>query len=319
MLGFYDVEKKKFEESEFFNFDKVLDISYSDNGQELLMSGVQKGQSDIFVYNLRSRTYDQVTRDLYDDFNPRFVNKSSGIVFSSNRTNDSVFVDPKKQQLPGPTTDIFYYDYKGRSSVFTRITSTPDFNETMPIPYDSGFAYLSDESGIINRYTATLDSVLSFVDTVEHYRPIVKTIPQTDYARNIINHELNQNKHILTETIYKDSRYYMYASDLATRDITGMNPKNTLYRNQSLTKEKPVEKESTRRPVKITELIDSSLSDIKLDGVLDVPDSESKLNPKTVPKSISTITYSRTCFQNQKRKPTNQSRKNRRASAWKSC
>jgi len=292
LLGFYDVEKKKYEESEFFNFDKILDISYSDNGQELLLSGVQKGQSDIFVYNLRSRTYEQVTRDLFDDFNPRFVNKSNGIVFSSNRPNDSVFVDPKKQQLPGSTTDIFYYDFKGRSSVFTRITNTPDYNETYPIPYDSGFAYLSDESGIINRYTATLDSVLSFVDTVEHYRPVVKTIPQTDYARNIVNHELNYNKHILAEILYKNGRYYMYASDLASRDVTGMNPKNTLYRNQSLTREKTTdqEKENKRRPVKITDLIDSSLSDIKLDGVLDVPESEST-NPKKDSSDIDIDNY----------------------------
>ncbi|HLG35375.1 MAG TPA: hypothetical protein VI757_10880, partial [Bacteroidia bacterium] len=87
--GTYTPDTKKYEETRLFNFEKVLDFSYSDDGQLLVMSAVQKGQSDIFVFNLRSRTYEQVTHDAYDDVQPRFFRNMSSIVFSSNRTNDS--------------------------------------------------------------------------------------------------------------------------------------------------------------------------------------------------------------------------------------
>ena len=90
--------------------------------------------------------------------------------------------------MPAPTTlpadnnlDIFYYDYAGRSSVLRRLTSTPYADETMPMQYDStNIAYLSDENGIVNRYTAHLDSAIAYVDTVEHYRMIVDNFAQTD-------------------------------------------------------------------------------------------------------------------------------------------
>src|SRR5258706_12810888 len=53
LLGTYTLATRKYEKSQLFNFDKVLDFAYSDDGQLLVMSAVQKGQSDIFVYNLR--------------------------------------------------------------------------------------------------------------------------------------------------------------------------------------------------------------------------------------------------------------------------
>ena len=50
------------------------------------------------------------------------------------------------------------------------------------MPYDSAnIAFLSDENGIINRYLAHMDSAISFVDTMEHYRYFSKIYPQTNY------------------------------------------------------------------------------------------------------------------------------------------
>jgi Tol biopolymer transport system component len=101
------------------------------------MSAVQKGESDIFVFNLRTRTYDQITKDFYDDLQPRFINNGKAIVFSSNRVNDTLDID-KRGLLPFDNNfDIFYYDYVSRSKALKRITNTPAFNETNPIPYDS--------------------------------------------------------------------------------------------------------------------------------------------------------------------------------------
>lgn len=232
LLGFYTLETKKFEESPLFNFEKVLDFSYSDDGQLLLLSAVQKGQSDIFVYNLRSRTYEQITKDLFDDLHPRFVNKMRGIVFSSNRINDTLDID--KRELPAlqSLNDIFYYDYAGKSKTLKRITATPSVNESQPIPYDqNGFAYLSDDAGIINRYYGKLDSALSYIDTTEHYRMIVTTDLLTNYSRNIQQHDVNRNQNRVGQIIYQKGKQYLYVLPLSSDKTTSQNRK-TLFRNE---------------------------------------------------------------------------------------
>ncbi len=206
-LGTYTLDSKEFREGKLFNFEKVLDFSYSDDGQTIVVSGVQKGQSDIFVYNLRTRTYDQITKDIFDDLQPRFIRNSTGIVFSSNRTNDTLGLDFKDAFPSADDFDIFYHDYAGRSTVLKRITNTPGVREWQPIPYDSlNISYLSDANGIANRYAAGIDSVLSAVDTVEHYRMIVNTYPQTDRARGIQWQDINSRKNFLAEMVYSGGR-----------------------------------------------------------------------------------------------------------------
>lgn len=232
-LGTYSMESRKYEEGKLFNFDKVLDFAYSDDGLLLVMSAVQKGQSDIFVYNLRTRTFEQITKDFYDDLHPRFINHSSAIVFSSNRINDTLEVD-KKNVLPTRSNfDVFYYDYRTKSSVLRRITNTAEYNEIQPMPYDSGhIAYLSDENGIVNRYLANLDSALAYVDTVEHYRMIVENYPLTNYSRNIVSQDVNYTRSKVSQVFYKDGRLRMKVEDIRKPLLsTGALPR-TLYRNE---------------------------------------------------------------------------------------
>ncbi|MEP7168144.1 MAG: hypothetical protein ABI855_02115 [Bacteroidota bacterium] len=213
-LDYYNVNEKKKEENKFFYFEKVLDFSYSDDGQNLVLSGVQKGQSDIYIYNVRTRTYRQITKDIYDDLNPRFVMGSKFIIFSSDRISDSLGNDNNKESPAlSPSFDIFLYDNSSQSQILKRVTNTPLANEVQPIALDdSRFSYLSDQNGIYNRCNATIDSVISFIDTTEHYRYIVKTFPQTDYARNIEEHDLNYKKTKYAEVIFSEGKYRMYVN-----------------------------------------------------------------------------------------------------------
>ncbi|MEO8087205.1 MAG: hypothetical protein ABI763_10320 [Bacteroidota bacterium] len=233
-LHYYTPATKKWEKSKLFNFEKVLDFSYSPDGQKLLFSAVQKGQSDLFVFNLRTRTYEQITKDFYDDLQPRFIHDGKAIVFSSNRVNDTLDTDKRGLLPPDNNFDIFYYDYATHSNALRRITNTPGFNETYPMPYDSSsFAYLSDENGIVNRYAAYLDSTLSSVDTVEHYRMLVTSYPQTNYSRNIISQDVNSRMNRITETFYEKGRLYMYVSPLKPVNTSFTAPDNTIFRKES--------------------------------------------------------------------------------------
>ncbi|HRH67488.1 MAG TPA: hypothetical protein PLU53_14385, partial [Bacteroidia bacterium] len=232
-LGTYSMESKKYEEGKLFNFEKVLDFAYSDDGLLLVMSAVQKGQSDIFVYNLRTRTFEQITKDFYDDMHPRFINHSSAIVFSSNRINDTLEADKKSVLPPRTNYDVFFYDYRSKSTLLRRITNTPDYNEVQPMPYDSAhIAYLSDENGIVNRYLANLDSALAYVDTVEHYRMIVENYPLTNYSRNIVSQDVNFTKTTVSQIFLKDGRLRLKVDRISKPALSSGVPLRTLYRNE---------------------------------------------------------------------------------------
>jgi len=234
-MNYHHIGKRKKDKNKFFYFEKVLDASYSDNGQDIVLSGVQKGQSDIFIYNIRTHTNQQITRDFYDDLYPRFVNNSRFIVFSSNRILDTLDVDKRDVLPPASNLDLFMYDFEGKSRLLKRITATPGVNEVQPVPVDSlHFGYLSDKNGIYNFYTSRLDSVISFIDTTEHYRYIFSSSYQTNFARSIEQHDVNMRKTKHGQLIYTGGKYRIYVNPLLPPVESSMEPAPTPFMKREL-------------------------------------------------------------------------------------
>lgn len=215
-LYLYNLENRRTEFQILYNFEKILDISYSDDGSRLVFSAVQKGQSDIYVYNIASGSHEQVTKDIYNDLYPRFINHSTGIIFSSNRPGDTLRFDEKvKIDKLQYNNDLFIYDYAGKSNILKRITRTEEADETQPMPYaDNYFCYLGDQSGVVNRYLARYDSSISFVDTATHYRFFTTTFATTNYNRNIISQDVVPKAGKIGEVIYTNQNFRMYTADL---------------------------------------------------------------------------------------------------------
>lgn len=215
-LYLYDIEEKKFERQILYSFDKILDMSYNDDGTLLVFSAVIKGQSDIFVYNIASGSYEQITRDIYNDLNPRFINHSSEIIFSSNRPGDTLRFDEQTDiSKLRYKNDLFLYKYTAKKNILHRLTNTINSDETQPQPYiDNYFSFLSDESGVVNRYLARFDSVIAFVDTATHYRYFTTMFPVTNYSRNILELDISPKAVKTGQIIYLNRNYRMYAEDL---------------------------------------------------------------------------------------------------------
>ena len=215
-LYFYNTADKSREYVVLYEFDKVLDMSYSPNGALLLMSAVKKGQSDIYVYNIAASSAEQLTKDIYNDLNPRFFNGSSQIIFASNRPSDTIKFDPVVNI--GKITynnDIFVLDYKSHSPILKRITKTPDVNEISPSAYMGNyFTYLSNQNGIYNRFLARYDSSVSFIDTATHYRYYTTSWPVTNYCRNILESDVSQSGGRYGEVVFLNQNYKMYVRDL---------------------------------------------------------------------------------------------------------
>ena len=158
----YELATAEITERNITGFEKILDYSYSDNGRKIVMSAVKKGQTDIYILKLGSTEYYQITNDIYEDLTPRFVHGYKGVVFSSNRINDSLNFDPKRKYPDGQVhKDVFLFDNVLKSRILTRVTNTPDIDESHPADYDSThISYLSDQNGIRNRFVASFDSII---------------------------------------------------------------------------------------------------------------------------------------------------------------
>ena len=241
-LTLYELETRKKSKRPIINFQKILDFSYSDDGKKFAMSAIQKGQSDIFVFTAASNGYEQITKDIYDDMNPRFVHGSHEIVFSSNRTNDTIKgeSDDNWKKDVAPNYDLFIYNYVSRSTVLRRLTNTPFVNEIRPNDYDSAhYSYLTEQNGIYNRFIAHFDSVISYVDTSEHYRYTVTPKPISNYPFSILEQDVNLRAGKYAEVIFARGKYWMYLNDLSTIATGGpAEIKNTFYRDNRIKEEK---------------------------------------------------------------------------------
>jgi len=215
-LYFYDLVEKRKEYQVLYDFQKILDISYSGDGRYLALSAVQKGQSDLFVFDIPAGSHDQLTNDIYDDLSPRFLPGSEEIIFSSNRVSDTVrFYEPVDISTLKFNNDIFVYNYKAHSPILKRITNTPMANEIQPFPYADNFlCYLSDANGIYNRYVARFDSVISFIDTTTHYRYFTHAFPVTNYRRSIDEQDISLSSARIGEVMKGEQNSNMYVTDM---------------------------------------------------------------------------------------------------------
>lgn len=237
VLTTYELENKSKSARNIIGFEKILDYSYNADGKKIVMSAIQNGQTDLFIFTVASNAYDQITKDIYDDLTPRFVHNDKQIVFASNRPNDSLFFDPKRNHAPAQKhKDLFAFDNQTKSPGLIRVTNTPNLDERSPADYDdTHISYLSDVNGIRNRYIARFDSVISFVDTAAHYRTQVTSRPISNYSRNIIEQEVNVKANKYTEIIYEKGKYRMFVSPIAKAEtIPPVQLKNTSYRDYKL-------------------------------------------------------------------------------------
>ncbi len=239
----FTLEEDLLEKDLLSDFQKVTSYAFSPNGELFVMSAIQRGQSDIFVYSRSSRSSEPLTRDIYDDTSPQFIDQGKRIIFSSNRPGDTIVFDKITARIDTqrvidrmPFTDIFVYDFLKRNPVLRRITNTPGYSEHQPTEYQPGYmVYLSEENGIANRHLARFDSTVAFVDTITHYFYFTESFPLTNYRRSILAMDMNSSGGEMTELIFERGKYKVLRSNAEdARTLKGINMTNTTFRMQQL-------------------------------------------------------------------------------------
>ncbi len=184
-LVLYDLEKKEKEIKDLPRFQRVQSISFTERPHQLVLSAINRGQSDIYLYDVRNGRQQQVTNDFYDDLDPAWVEVDgrSGILFSSNRDSDTLLNARQDSVLAVGRLDLWFWESGSNKRKLLRITHTRDADERQPLQMDDmHFGYTSDGSGIRNRYAGYLDTVFDFMRTTVFYRDSTVIAPQYDYT-----------------------------------------------------------------------------------------------------------------------------------------
>lgn len=226
-LWMYDLETGKKTVAPIRKFQKVVSFSFVDSKQ-LVMSATQNGQSDIYLYTIASTTTRKLTDDYFDDLDPAYISADGirGIMFSSDREDDTVKPQRYESQIMKKQLDLFFYDLDANQNVLYRITNTPYANESHPQNFsDKEFCFLSDANGLRNRYTG------HFETTFDHYQKTYRFVnKETDEEDSVqVRQEVPLDSAIdRTTVVFQDS------SVEKVYKVSGVNTSYTNYTHSIL-------------------------------------------------------------------------------------
>ncbi len=273
-LAVYDFEKQKKTEREITNFQKILSISFGVDPNYIVMSAVNKSQSDIFILKYLSGKIEQITNDFYDDLNPHFVKLANRtiVLWSSNRRDDTLRTVQLDTIMPLGNFDLFYFNLKTKDKILTRVTNTPNANEKNATGYNENFfAYTSDKNGVDNRYVAYIDSVFDhynhyyyFSDSIvlnpkynidslivirntipdstkkiPIYRDVAYSFSNTNYDNSLLEQENALNTNKMAELFFNKGKY-LFAETTNLKEVDTIHQPafpNTRYIQQIIDKE----------------------------------------------------------------------------------
>lgn len=238
----YSLGDKSLTDKPITQMEKVLSFAYSSDGKKIIFSGVVKGQSDLYLYDVIGNVKQQITNDIYDDLYPQFIDDNTRVIFASNRVSDTIFKAPDIH-FYDRKNDIFIYDLaeKDRTYKFLeRLTDTEHENEIQPYQLKNGnYTFLSEKNGLQNRFVAAKDSAISFIDTTIHYRYFFEVKPQTNLVTNIIEHDLKGDQYLYT--VYQNSNYKFLTETFKEEEVDVLW--NTTYKQQELDRRKKLERQ----------------------------------------------------------------------------
>lgn len=224
-LYFYNMAEKELKHRQMLYFDKILDFNYATNGLKMVLSGVQKGHSNIYIFDLVSNTNQAITDDFADDLHPKFAIDDKKIIFQSNRVSPHLLGDSIKEDF-----DVYIFNPSRKDSSLESLSEWDFVNETNPsIIGQNQYLFQSDKIGISNLYISSYDSAISFIDTTTHYRYYSSTKQLTDYMNSMLGYEYSNTNDELYFTYLFENKYYIGKTTIDL-DEDFSNTKSVIYR-----------------------------------------------------------------------------------------
>lgn len=252
----FDLNTKRSTHKEIGRFNQIKDFDFSPNGNVVVVSGDLNGHNDIFLISLVRNSIKRLTNDVFDDLNPRFVPGTTSIVFSSNRTTDSLNFKEKSLKNVNDNYNLFIYNLDTTTNVLHKVTNNLS-QDIKPIPYDKNtIFYLSDQKGIFNIYKYNLaDNTYS---QISNFKTSIK-----DYDLHVDKGLLSymmldkQNDYVFVERDFDFSRF-VFPSATRRQDVKQARYlKNRIKEHKKKEEENREKEEEIRRAKELAQKSDS--------------------------------------------------------------
>lgn len=196
-LWLLDFDNKRRSKKEVDRFGNIKHFDISDNGAYVVMSADVNGQNDLYLLNLTRNSIRRLTNDVFDAIYPKFIPGTNRVVFSSNRTGDSLKLENNVALKDfGSNHNLFIFDLDTTRNVLVRLTNTisQDIN---PVPVNEEEIYfLSDTKGIFNVYRYSLrDSITTEI---------------TNFRTSLFDFDVERNKRGIAFIMLQDGKYYPF-------------------------------------------------------------------------------------------------------------
>jgi len=195
----YNASTKDLLKKELGRLQGIESFDISDGGSLAVLSANLDGKNDLFLISLRRNSIKRLTNDIFDDTYPHFVPNTSSIIFSSNRTTDSLRNDINDFSKVTNNFNIFVYNIDTTRQKLSRITNTIS-TDIYPIPISANeFLFLSDQKGIYNIYKYKISNKL--------YNQV------TNYLYSIKDYDVSDDVDKLAFIMIDDSQNQVYFND----------------------------------------------------------------------------------------------------------
>jgi hypothetical protein len=148
----YDLLTKSKLPRELDRFSNVRSFDFSGNGRLAVLSADLNGQNDLFLISSRRDRTRRLTNDIFDDLDPSFIPNTNTVVFSSNRTTDSIANNVRGYDKSTVNYNLFLFSLDTTSTTVTRVTNTLSKDFKPKALDENNFFYLSDQRGIVNLF-----------------------------------------------------------------------------------------------------------------------------------------------------------------------
>jgi len=257
-LWLYDLETESKIAGPLRNLEKINSINFSGNGRLAVLSANRTGKTDVYLLSVRRNKIRRLTNDYFDDVNPTFIPNSNTIIFSSNRSNDTLKVEEESFKKLSTNFNIFTFNLDTTKTVLSRLTNTISYDFAPKAKNESEFYYLSDQKGITNLFRySLLDSLYLQV---------------SNFSNNIRNYDVNYDANIFVyvalegqnEQIFLDTNF-----DFSRSSFTPLTPRQQIQQAKFLSAKRLeaakkrnsrplISKKETPKPTPITVVKDTA-------------------------------------------------------------
>ncbi|MBZ0202790.1 MAG: biopolymer transporter Tol [Ignavibacteria bacterium] len=153
-------------------FDGIFSVDWNPGNNSLVFRGDNSKQSDIWVYNLKTKGLQQITNDLFSDIDPRWSSDGKKIYFSSDRGKytERSMIPPDFSMINYDYADKNLYVYDMDNSTISQFSDDKYANESSVVSSPDGkkVLFVSDRNGIDNIWLRDIES--------KEERPITNSI-----------------------------------------------------------------------------------------------------------------------------------------------